>query len=109
MSGKLVTFSSYYNGGGKFTLYEGTDANKNVEILARYKSLPDTPVAIVKSVVGNKGVAILTGIHPEYDTDVLTRDDKFVKAFIDELDKWHKERVNCFADLLRHLRINLKF
>ncbi|XP_041365199.1 biotin--protein ligase-like [Gigantopelta aegis] len=109
LSGQPVTFSSYYNGGGQFTLYGEGDSDQTVEILAWYNSLPGTPAAIVKSVVGDNGLAILTGIHPEYDSSLLARDDPCIQRFVDTLDKWDAERIDCFTDLLRRLRITVNF
>lgn len=52
----------YYNGG---CLFADADSYENIEVLARYADLPDTPAAIIKCTVG-KGIAILSGVHPEY-------------------------------------------
>ncbi|KAJ2720534.1 biotin holocarboxylase synthetase [Coemansia sp. Benny D115] len=69
---------TYYNGGGYFA---GADGRPGVVVLARYagdvsdpsdraKSVADA-AAIVSCAVG-QGVAVLSGVHPEYAWDWLT-------------------------------------
>jgi biotin--protein ligase len=53
--------ASYYNGGCYFA--DASDY-KNVKVVARYLDIPEEPAAIVQCQVG-KGVAILSGVHPE--------------------------------------------
>lgn len=67
--------SVYFNGGCRF---EGTEACSNVKVIARYNDLPETPPAVVHCRVG-KGVALLSGVHPEYITEELEESPK--KAF----------------------------
>lgn len=58
-SGRLPVF---YNGGCTF---DNAEQMPEVEILARYAELPQKPAAIIACTVG-AGVAILSGVHPEY-------------------------------------------
>lgn len=67
--------ASYYHGGPKFDLQDSALA----DILARYEDIPDKPAAMVKCNVG-KGVAFLSGVHPEVSAadllmDVLSSDN----------------------------------
>ncbi|KAK4048390.1 biotin holocarboxylase synthetase [Microbotryomycetes sp. JL221] len=56
----------WYNGGGSFELIDWDGANNaGVEILGRYDSLDNKPVAGVQIIVG-LGKAVLWGVHPEH-------------------------------------------
>lgn len=52
----------FYNGGCTF---RNAEVMPGTTILARYAELPETPAAIIACAVGS-GVAILSGVHPEY-------------------------------------------
>lgn len=52
----------YYNGG---CLFEHPEKYPAVEVLARYRDLPEAPAAVIKCHIG-QGKAILSGAHPEF-------------------------------------------
>jgi glutamine amidotransferase-like uncharacterized protein len=59
-------FYSYYNGGCTF---KDAELFRNVEVIAKYKDANNCP-AIVRCKYG-KGLAILSGVHFEYDLELL--------------------------------------
>jgi len=52
----------YYNGGCSF---ESERQDDKISVLAYYEDLPNRPVAALKVNV-EKGIVVLTGVHPEY-------------------------------------------
>lgn len=86
----------YYNGGCKFI-----DADKydNVKILACFSELPESPPAIIECEIG-KGKAILSGVHPEYPVNGLTRDSEAREDLYETLQKSEPFRRNLFRKLL---------
>lgn len=61
----------YCNGGGYF---ENASNFANTSVIASYKTLENTPAAIIKVKV-EQGIAILSGVHFEYESNVLKRID----------------------------------
>ncbi|ODV92419.1 hypothetical protein CANCADRAFT_86662 [Tortispora caseinolytica NRRL Y-17796] len=65
--------ATYYNGGGVFV---DADSTQNTTVLARYTEKPlavdGGDAAVVRCTVG-KGVALLTGLHPEFSAEILRR------------------------------------
>lgn len=55
-------FAAYFNGGCTFVEPE---EHPRVTVIARYADLDNQPAAIVRCKVG-EGIAILSGVHPEY-------------------------------------------
>lgn len=64
----------YYNGG---SFYEANPMPPNTTVIARYADLPQQPAAIIKIKVG-KGIAILSGVHFEYDQRLLPSSDPYL-------------------------------
>ena len=93
--------SVFYNGGPYFILPEKA---QNIETLAYYnyeqKSLP----AIVKVKYG-QGLVILSGVHFEYDTYKLDKNDVYLKKIIPILSKNKNETEKLAIDLIKHLGI----
>lgn len=58
------TISAYYNGGCAFI---GAADKQGIEVLAHYSDIEGNPAAVIKARPG-KGIAILSGVHPEYDS-----------------------------------------
>jgi len=54
---------AYYNGGCAFI---EADSKEGIEVLAHYSDIEGSPAAIIKAKLG-KGIAILSGVHPEYE------------------------------------------
>lgn len=98
---KNTSFTVYYNGGGYFV-----DANtKNqTNILASYDSEGEI-AAIVECLVGS-GRVILSGVHIEYDPNLLNDADDNLQPIISDLKIHNSKRVHLIAHLLN--RLNLK-
>ena len=91
------------------TLIQGDKIKKmpeNTNILAAYRDYPGQPAAIVQCIVG-KGVAVLTGVHPEYDPTKLPADDPYLtkRSIIQKLIQDTPTRTLCFQAMLRILRL----
>lgn len=92
----------YYNGGGYFakpTKYS------NVTVLARFEDHPNKPAAIVKCQVG-KGTAILSGVHFEYSSTLLDKEDIYLKAIIPQLQKSNEQRLSVASKILGEFGID---
>lgn len=89
----------YYNGGGYF---ERAEHYPGVRTIANYAKHPHKPAAIVHVTV-EKGVAVLSGVHIEYNARVLRRVDKSIEAIHDIEQK----RRELFRRILFSLNLNL--
>lgn len=89
----------FYNGGCYFV---GAENHKNVEVLARYKELADTPAAIVCCSVG-KGKAVLSGLHFEQGSNDLLANNPFHNMLLPALTEAESDRNKLFDDILLHL------
>lgn len=94
-------FKCYFNGGGVFIPGQNMDA-ENTEVVAEYSQDTEVPNsgrnAVVKMNVG-EGKAVLSGIHPEFNPNMMKKGDDHIDAVIGELESFEKERVA----FLRHL------
>jgi biotin--protein ligase len=70
---------SFFNGGCAFV-----GDSPSTTVIARYADYPGTPAAAVRVSIG-KGFAILSGIHPEYDSAALPNEHP-LKARLSEVD-----------------------
>ncbi|NGX27331.1 MAG: hypothetical protein K940chlam6_01265 [Chlamydiae bacterium] len=86
----------FYNGGGYFSQAE---QEKNVSILATYE---DGLPAIIECKVG-RGIAILSGVHFEYDPELLDNEDVFLKPHIPNIASSNKRRWFFLQSLLSFL------
>ena len=64
--------AAYFNGGCAFL---EADQHPSVHILARYQDIPDQPAAVIECQVG-KGLAILSGVHPEYSIPICQKSEQ---------------------------------
>ena len=88
--------SVYYNGGGYFA---DADLFANTKVLAVYESgLP----AIIKTNYG-KGIAILSGVHFEYNPSSLDLDDEYLHNIAPVLHKSERQRLILIMHLLKIL------
>lgn len=90
-------FSIFYNGGCGFLKSE---EDENTEILAKYEEI-NLP-AIIKIKYGS-GTCILSGVHPEYSSDLLNRKDQFLAEVYNELKDFEIIRMEFFSRLLNLL------
>lgn len=91
----------YYNGGGYFV-----DASKKdkVTVLASY-DIGEEFAAIVECRVGS-GRAILSGVHFEYDSELLDASDNYLKPIINILRKNNQRRLDLVRYLLERLNLD---
>lgn len=94
---KNVISTIYYEGGGYF---ENAASYPNVKVIASYKNAVDNPAAIVEIMV-KKGVVILSGVHFEYGSHMLTGIDR-EEYSIDEIEM---KRKNLLQEILLRLRL----
>ncbi|XP_064603576.1 uncharacterized protein TC_0305-like isoform X2 [Liolophura sinensis] len=136
--GKLGTICLYTDGGGYFTghskngdkktasdgaekwnekpdssegVSNGIDVERvKVEVLAQFQDLPNSPAAIVKCHVGNRGgKAILSGVHFEYFPDKLVPGEKFLSpSVVSKLLACDEERQLLLVSLLSDLGLNIR-
>ncbi|XVN43368.1 MAG: BPL-N domain-containing protein [Candidatus Rickettsia vulgarisii] len=86
----------FYNGGGYFVNAENTP---NTKIIARYNT-PDLQAAIIKCQYG-KGTAILSGVHFEYDPNLMKQAS--IQKIADILKQEDHKRVALVKYLLEIL------
>ncbi|EDV26702.1 uncharacterized protein TRIADDRAFT_55000 [Trichoplax adhaerens] len=100
--------SVYYNGGCEFLPLN--DDVGEVEILASYSAHDNEnssvnrhapPIAIIKCKVGS-GIAILSGVHPEYSANLLSS-DKYDDKILQHLHQCEHNRAVLFRKLLSML------
>lgn len=89
---------AYYNGGCFFAKAERF---ANVSILARYADIEEEPAAIIRCDVG-KGVAILSGVHPEYSVSYSDK-DRFQSDLFLALQRIEGQRRDLFRMILELL------
>lgn len=93
-------FSVYYNGGGYFV-----DANQkdNIRVLACYDIGEEFP-AIIECEVGS-GKAILSGVHFEYDPELLDFNNDDLKPIIRDIKNQNDHRLELVKYLLKRLNL----
>lgn len=95
--------SAYYNGGCSFIKAEQYE---NVSILAQYTNIKDRPAAIVKCSVGT-GIAILSGVHPEYSAFYSNAKNRFKKDIFLAMQKIENKRRVLFQTILNLLNVRI--
>lgn len=93
----------YYNGGGQYVAHSMPD---NFSIIARYRNLPEQPPAIIKVKVG-EGVAILSGVHFDYDQALLNRTDPYLQSIIKTLKNHEQERQALLRSVFSQLGLEI--
>ncbi|MCA9506953.1 MAG: hypothetical protein KC505_00850 [Myxococcales bacterium] len=90
----------YYNGGGYFA-----QANEypKTSVIATYEGVHNNPAAIIEVLVA-QGVAILSGVHFEYNCSVLNRIDWELNNFIEE---YNCQRRELLRNVLSRLGLKL--
>jgi glutamine amidotransferase-like uncharacterized protein len=88
------TFSLFYHGGCTF---EKVEQYPDVEVIARYASLPQNPAAMILSKVG-RGKALLSGVHPEYCPSNCKK-----LSFYPQLVQGHSFRLKLLNNLWKDL------
>lgn len=91
----------YFNGGCAFHLNEH---DPSVLPLSCYLDLPEQPLAMVEVPFGN-GLALLSGVHPEYSPHYLNPEDPYASDLFPLLIKSENNRKLLFKELLERLGI----
>lgn len=89
----------YYNGGCSFV---DAESHPDVTVIARYDDIKDSPAAIIACSVG-KGIALLSGVHPEYTGQHLPANDPFLATIVPELKEREQERRGLFQHMVEWL------
>ncbi len=92
-------FSVYFSGGSYF---EQPDQHSNIEVLATYMLDNKTLPAIIQ-IKFKKGKVVLSGVHFEYNPELLDAHDAHLKEIIPVLRKTDKERQNLVQSVLSYL------
>jgi biotin--protein ligase len=85
----------FYDGGGCFLDAAGQE---NVTVIASYSIGKEYP-AIISCKVG-AGIALLSGVHIEYEPSLLDRKDPYLARLIPSLEKGNEERKYFVRDLI---------
>lgn len=96
----VVNTTVYYNGGGYFV---DALAKDNVQVLAWY-DLEEKNAAIIECQVG-LGKAILSGVHFEYDPNLLDRKDSYLSLLIPTLICQNDKRLELVSYILKKLNL----
>jgi biotin--protein ligase len=94
------TFTVYCNGGGYFV---DASAKENTNVLASY-DVEGRLAAIVECQVG-RGKVILSGVHFEYDPELLDHNDEYLQQILPELEEGNEKRIQLIRHLLERLHL----
>ena len=95
--------SAYYNGGCAFVEPENYP---EVKVLARYHDIPGDPAAILECKV-EKGLAILSGIHPEYSASYLSCSRKRLLPWLSDIEALRKRLFKFILTQIEHFAMTL--
>ena len=96
-----TSFTVYYNGGGYFV---GASTKNQTRVLASY-DIGEEVAAIVECQVGS-GRVILSGVHFEYDPNLLDDNDDYLQQIIPDLRTDNSKRIQLVQHLLERLNLN---
>ena len=88
----------YYDGG----CYFEADATNTATVLARYQDLANSPAAIVECPFG-RGLAILSGVHPEFQVEGLNNAYNTPARVIERLSLRRADQASVLEKLLGRL------
>lgn len=91
----------YYNGGGYFV---DADKKNNTTILACYDT-EGQKAAIIECQIGS-GTAILSGVHFEYDPNLMDANNKYLREILPTLKTENAQRIRLLEYLLGRLNLN---
>lgn len=95
-------YTVYFNGGAYFIFPQNNC--ENTKILARYSDITHSPAAIIACQVG-QGLAILTGVHPEYSYRAMENEEYADTSIYAALKKTETKRLALFKKLIQYLNI----
>lgn len=96
------SFVVFYNGGGYFVDASGKPLTT---VLASYDLGKEFP-AVIECRVGS-GKVILSGVHFEYDPNLLDPNDSYLKQIIPSLNEGTSRRMQLLKHLLQRLNIKV--
>jgi biotin--protein ligase len=100
---ELVT-PIFFNGGCTFCAAESF---AEIEVIGRYGELPGEPAALVACRVGN-GVAVLSGVHPEFSSGSLRGGSDHLSVIADVLEPYEQARRALLRAMLERTRLCLR-
>lgn len=108
VSTDIGQFTTFYNGG---CLFDGDESQ--MEVLARYSdpidcaySGHDLPPAVVRKKFGS-GWVVLSGVHLEYDTELLLSRDSYEQELHDDLSKDRDQRLNFLKEVITSIGLQV--
>lgn len=101
----LSIIKVFYNGGGFFV---GSETIDGVENIATYTQDAAKNKAAIISLKYGKGLVVLSGVHLEYDPELLDSKDSFLKPIALNLKNYDQERVNLVKSILQNLGLKTK-
>ncbi|XP_005091070.1 uncharacterized protein TC_0305 [Aplysia californica] len=102
-------FDAYLDGGCAFYPSDPPKPDspvKEVVSVANYMDLPNSPAAIVKTVVGQNGITVLSGIHLEYDVLSVVDSEPVLEPLRKKFTESKASQEEAFLSLLKLLRLN---
>jgi biotin--protein ligase len=99
ISWKNEAFHAYFNGGCHFAK---AAEYPHVSVLSSYLDLDQNPAAVISCQVG-LGKAILMGVHLEYNTTALHRQNPYIERIYSKLQQGENHRKQVFREILNEL------
>ena len=98
----------YFNGGGTFLINDQGSNAPNCRKLATYSDLPGTPASVVHCEAG-QGVAVVSGIHIEYNPHNMDETEQYLKPIVPKLKSTYNEQEKHFRSILKdRLRLDIQ-
>lgn len=81
---------------------------ENVEILASYQLDQDEQLPAIIKMNPKEGTVILSGVHFEYNPELLNNEDPYLKEIIPAIQKTDYERKMLIREMAKELRLALR-
>lgn len=102
------TFHAMIDGGGKFTSSDPPKPGSlvhDVVNVATFSQLPESPAAIVRTSLKEKGLAVLSSVHLEYDMISLIDLNLELEHLREQFVLSRSSQLSAFRSLLKMLNI----
>jgi biotin--protein ligase len=93
---------SHFNGGCHFV------GAKNIPGIIVHATYGDTEKAAIIEIKIGKGIAILSGVHPEFSPHLMNRQDPYLRPIAETLEKNQSSREYLMEKILEKLGIKIK-
>ncbi|CAL1548435.1 unnamed protein product [Lymnaea stagnalis] len=103
------SFHCMIDGGGAFYPSDPPKPGSNVKTVlnvAVFAAVPETPSAIVYTMVG-AGRTVLSGVHLEYDVSSLIKSDPSLEHLQETFNASRQNQINAFKSLVQLLTLNV--